>query len=323
MVADMLRTDFKLTCSCPALEDSSRKVATWLKERAATWSIFASFDHFVASYTMHHPARLDHMRIFVARALRKFEGATIKLVRAPCEETISDLIADDTYVLIAHSRTIGNVIDNGSISTVDAALLREQVAQLQEELGRMNQVMTVMAATVVEATRTSTTHNTTNSNNITTTNLIVINDFGKEDLSFMQSPEDLMKLRHNGVIKAIRQIHFNCDHAENQNVRLRSLKQAMVEVVQNGRWMPRCMTSVTDEIIRRAYDMITRRFVLDVDYREEMMDACGDGLMEWHMQMLSAGHEMQVAMTPIRRDLKALMVSNRTGSKHAPIAFHQ
>ncbi len=157
-------------------------------------------------------------------------------------------------------------------------------------------------------------HNiTTNSHNTTTmyNNYILINDFGKENTSYLHSPEVLMKLRNHGVMKAIHQIHFNDDHVENQNVRLKSLKKSLVEVVQDGHWTPRCMSSVTDEMIKNAFGVITRRYVLDESFREEMYAANGDGLLEWYMRMASMGHEKQAVMTPLRRDLEALLVAKK------------
>jgi hypothetical protein len=304
------------------MDNFSRDVSTWMHANATKWSLFGSSDHFKTSFSTKKTTRIETVRISMSRAMRQFlatPGVRFEIARRPCADAMDELLSDDTYILMAENR-------KRHIDGLDDLSLREQLAKLQEEIGRMHSIIATTASPQCNTTLNNTTnHTTTNNTTNNMINYITINDFGKEDMSFMQAPEDLMKLRNNGVMNAINQIHFNDDHKENRNVRLKSIKKALVEVVQDGCWTPRCMVSVSDEMIKRAFDVITRRYVTDTSFREEMMEANGDGLMEWYMQMCSVGHDNKVAMMPIRRDLKALMVSKRmapvaSGAEQAVIA---
>ncbi len=155
--------------------------------------------------------------------------------------------------------------------------------ELLERLSRMEDKLTRMVPT---------TH-------VTNFNFIIINDFGKEDTSYMPDVDRWLKLRSKGVVLAIKEIHFNDNHMENRNVRLKSSKKATVEVVENGAWTVRCLLSVQDTMIRNAFKRIAARYVKDDAYRDEVQEADGEGLVDWVMQMMCAGHENQKVMVPI------------------------
>ncbi len=322
------KSEFVATLACAyslddgAMQDAvSEKTACWLNNMANAWSMYASSDNaIVCAFVACRPMRLDNVHLSLQRALRlrdfDLSAISVQVRPVPYVCTTAQLDDDDAHVMIQQ-----RVADSGIARDDTKDALRERVDILMEQVASMAVSMAAMTATLQPnhspGTAASSTTNTTNSNNTTNINsnnnvtYIMINDFGKENATYLQSPEELMKLRSKGVMRAIHQIHFNDEHVENQNVRLKSLKKSMVEVVQDGHWTPRCMTSVTDEMIKSAFGVITRRYVMDESFREEMDAANGDGLLEWYMRMMSMGPEKHTVMNPLRRDLEALLVAKK------------
>ncbi len=194
--------------------------------------------------------------------------------------------------------------------------LRDEIDRMRQQLSLLNTTTTAPASVSVNSVTTNhTTNNHTTNNNNT---IVFINDFGNENLSYMQSPDKLLPLRRNGVFKAINQIHFNDEHMENQNVRLKSLKNSLVEVVEGGQWTPRCMTTVTEQMIQKAFKVITHKYLTDEEYRKQIDAANGDGLVEWVTKMWSMGRDKMSVMVPIKKDVQALLVSKRTSFQSKP-----
>jgi hypothetical protein len=273
--------------------------------------------------------RIDNVQRSIGTLLRIFGSVTLTVNRASHRDMVSQWDADDSYVLLhlmtnslrgdeasqASPQASHEATQSSSASAASAASA-EEVQALRDELARMKAIVEDMVKHNNQSMSSGLSgltniHVVDNSSHTTNNTYVVINDFGKEDLSYMHVPEELLAMRNNGVIKAINQIHFNDAHVENQNVRLKSAKKALVEVVEGGKWTQRCMVAVKEEMIKKAFRMITHKYVTDEAYRKIIVVANGEGLMEWVMKMLSLGHENQTVMVPIRRDLEALLVSKR------------
>lgn len=84
---------------------------------------------------------------------------------------------------------------------------------------------------------------------------IVINDFGFENTSYLD--QEMLKdcLKELDLKKLIDQLHFNTDHPENHNFRLKNINKKIFEYREDGKWM-------IDQ-----YDSALRDFILNCGLR--------------------------------------------------------
>ena len=117
-------------------------------------------------------------------------------------------------------------------------------------------------------------------NNITI--VAAINNFGQEDVSYITEDRKhacLLK-RSDGILDAICDVHFNSEHPENANVRLRSLKNNLAEVRRNGEWTTELLDGVLQSLVWNGYVLVARRYLNDESYRTDVIKN-NDKIDEW------------------------------------------
>ena len=114
--------------------------------------------------------------------------------------------------------------------------------------------------------------------------MIVINNFGQEDTSFLDS--ETRKKRFlgfmAGIIQTAKDVHFNTDRPSNRNVRLRSRKHQLAERYVDGKWATEPINKVADLIINNSYDINSEPYRTDPEFQADVMnDPLSDDLMQW------------------------------------------
>jgi hypothetical protein len=102
--------------------------------------------------------------------------------------------------------------------------------------------------------------NLNHSNNTTTiNNNITINNYGHENTDYITAEllQKCLEAQASGVKVIVDSMWFNDEHPENHNVRLYSLKQALVEVVKDNEWDIQSLSEVCNDMVRRATIKIT------------------------------------------------------------------
>ena len=105
-------------------------------------------------------------------------------------------------------------------------------------------------------------NNINNSHNTTTTNnTIVLNAFGKENLEYIINNMDFMKSclmdKEYGVIKCFKELHYNDDKPENQNIKKKTRKDDFVDVFDGKRWNIRMMDYVYSIVMNNIESVFT------------------------------------------------------------------
>ena len=102
--------------------------------------------------------------------------------------------------------------------------------------------------------------------------MTIINDFGKEDKSYISDEDlkNLLSIHFRGIQKLIRMIYFNDDHPENHNIKPCTNKH-MLEVLENGKFVELNKEYVLDTIIVDAWNRI-----VDYYYKLEEDDELDD-----------------------------------------------
>jgi hypothetical protein len=102
-------------------------------------------------------------------------------------------------------------------------------------------------------------NNITNSNNNITNNF-QINNFGKENLSYMDNEyfKNLILNQHieKGYIQLIKDIYLNKDHPENNTVKVENLNNKYAHIYNNGKWDAILKADLKEQLHKKNYTIL-------------------------------------------------------------------
>ena len=75
-----------------------------------------------------------------------------------------------------------------------------------------------------------------------TNNIIIVNDFGNEDVSYINQDKEflkdcLKKLTTSAIESVVKKIYFDEDHPENHNIKMQNIRENQVIVKENNEWI--------------------------------------------------------------------------------------
>ena len=100
-------------------------------------------------------------------------------------------------------------------------------------------------------------------NNITYNTQIVVNPFGQENISYINSDyiSNLIENRPvDSIPKLIEYIHFNPDFRENQNVKISNRKQPYAKIFNGKTWVLSDKKETIDNLISKGYTVINDHY---------------------------------------------------------------
>ncbi len=102
------------------------------------------------------------------------------------------------------------------------------------------------------------TNNTTNNTINQTNNVIMINNFGNEDLSHitLQDYKQYLNTYFKGFIKYIEKVHFDDNVPENHNICITNLKSKDIKVYEGDKWVAKPKTDVIDKLLRKKLNTL-------------------------------------------------------------------
>lgn len=115
-----------------------------------------------------------------------------------------------------------------------------------------------------KSTKSNVNNTITNSNNNNTTNNIQINNFGKEDLSFMDNTylTNLIMNQHieKGYMQLIHDIYLNKDHPENNTIKVENINNKFAHVYNNGKWEAILKYDLKEKIHKKNYTILKMHY---------------------------------------------------------------
>ena len=142
-------------------------------------------------------------------------------------------------------------------------ILKSNVA-LDEKIRILNKINNNTSNKLnVNNTITKNSNNNSNNNN-TTTNNIQINNFGKEDLSFMDSTyfTNLIMNQHieKGYMQLIQDIYLNKEHPENNTIKVENINNKFAHVYNNGKWDAILKYDLKEKIHKKNYTILKMHY---------------------------------------------------------------
>lgn len=138
---------------------------------------------------------------------------------------------------------------------------------------------------ITNNTNNNTLNAITNSNNNTTNNTLTsnnvhyhINNFGSENVSYLTTEfiEHCFEAEYTGVRTIMEQIYFNNEHPENHNVRLKSLKNAIAEVYNDNKWIPKGLHETIENMIMKSVTLITSTIATTTEPTPSRLNTMGN-----------------------------------------------
>lgn len=104
--------------------------------------------------------------------------------------------------------------------------------------------------------------NNNSNNNIVNHNIIIVNNFGNEDISYL-SPEFIEKCTcylSLGIKSMAKAIHLNKNHPENHTMKVTNVKSPFIPVIQDQKWILKDKKDVLKFLIEKIADILKSHF---------------------------------------------------------------
>ena len=197
------------------------------------------------------------------------------------------------------------------IRALERVDLQKENHDLQERIRALERLVSSIAMTTSGAAEHGASSFNTINNNNTTVNVTIqqgssIRDFGQEDTSYITSAriEQLLRQCTPGLIELIKEVHFNPQQPQNNNVRITSKKRDMATMKRNGEWVPIKLTDAVDKTIDNSKLLLFRRMTDDPDYFNTFSEE-SPTCVEWQI-MAMAKH--QSVWRPTRNAVRCAML---------------
>lgn len=174
-------------------------------------------------------------------------------------------------------------------------LLREEIRQLK-----------ISTASTDRVQIQNNTGENINIQNIT----IHMRSFGCENTSHIEHNPDFLTscLMQRDIKSVIESIHCDKEHPENHNVRIKSLRNDLMETFVDGKWIITDKEETLDELVRKGYRILR----LHTHHNKNIIkDEYDDGEIEDTMQWLEDIYEDNKLRKPIKRQLLLLFLNNK------------
>jgi len=119
-----------------------------------------------------------------------------------------------------------------------------------------------------------TNNNTVNNNNHSRNLNITINAYGNEDISYLKDGDWLKMLTNpkDSIVNLFLETHFNPEHPENTNIRLRNRNSKFLEVHDGDNWKNKVKKKMLNEIADDKQGILDDKFARSDDIQNTMSD---------------------------------------------------
>ena len=151
-----------------------------------------------------------------------------------------------------------------------------------------------------------TTHNTINNiQNIGTQNIIIKN-YGKEEINYITDDEltNLIKGPFASIQRTNNMIHFNNDHPENMNIKMKSKEDQYIQIYKKDKWCFADKRKIIKEMIERAMNL------LDDYYNEVGKSLLSSKRNENYKRFQMAYHNSKKFKERLEEEIEMMVINN-------------
>lgn len=153
-------------------------------------------------------------------------------------------------------------------------------------------------------------NNTSQTNNTININTFNLKSFGHENMDYITKEFLNSCIIMNNIVPLIENIHFDKEHPENHNVKVKSSKHLLMETFDDGKWIITDTNDTLNELINKGYRVLnyhTRKNKSDI-LKTEMDEDEYENVLGW----LEKIYEDKKTRRPIKKQLLILFMNNKT-----------
>jgi hypothetical protein len=150
--------------------------------------------------------------------------------------------------------------------------LKEELKQCKKEIKKMQKNIII---------------NNNNNMNVVMNNNVIINSFGKEDLSHItdEKYKQYIKKLFPGVLSYIKDVHFSPEKPENHNICIPKLNSKSIAIYENGQWNAGKKQDIIHKLLSKKITILdSKSNKLDVnnEINKKDFDAYNDFITEYY-----------------------------------------
>ena len=149
-------------------------------------------------------------------------------------------------------------------------------------------------------------------NNITQTNNVHIHvtprDFARAENTTYLEPQFLLEcFKEMDLVKVLEELHFNPEHPENHNVRVKNVKQNLMEYTDGGKWVVKKKDEVLDHLVMNGYRVLHTYYK---DNKDDVICELDDDEIDDSVQWLKRIYNEDKSVVKQLKDDAFLLVMN-------------
>lgn len=135
-------------------------------------------------------------------------------------------------------------------------------------------------------------------------------DFARGENTDYLDPQFLLEcLRDMDLVKVLEELHFNPDHPENHNVRVKNVKKNLMEYTDGGKWVASKKDEVLEHLVMNGYRVLHTYYKDNRDDVEgELEDSEVDQSLRWLKRIYN---EDKSVVKQLKEDAFLLVMNNK------------
>lgn len=138
----------------------------------------------------------------------------------------------------------------------------------------------------------------------------IVMPFGSEKTDYIDGDFLTKCLRRTsaGVIDLLKHIHFNDEHKENQNIRIKNKKLPLIERFNGERWEYESKQKVVDDLFKRGFQILDDHYYdNEADLKEKLSKCIMKNIDSF---MTSVNEEKKAVLKPMLEGIYLLILNN-------------
>jgi transposase-like protein len=236
---------------------------------------------------------------------------------APCDASVCDVSVDSLikeldkqYNEITYDcEFCGKKFNSRSNKSRHKATCSSTIKALKDQADTLTNIVNTLQNRDVSGTLANSTNITNNAQNNINVH-INVRDFGGQENTKYLDNEFLMEcLKEMDLFKVLEELHFNPEHPENHNVRLKNIKQNLMEYADQERWIVKKKDKVLYEMVMNGWRILDRYNKRNTEEIEDTLEE--DEIREAVFWLKRIYNEDKELFKKIKEEIYELVMTNK------------
>lgn len=181
--------------------------------------------------------------------------------------------------------------------------IKEKLEKVEDENKKLKTIIEIGKCTNIKNNNVGT------QNNAEVVNIIVLNAYGKEDLSNLTEKQikNILDKGFQSIPKYIETVHFNDNIPENKNICIKNNRSSVVNIYDGKKWMLKDKQEFLDEIKEKGVDFVEQQIdILDENNKKDKLTLKKiQRFIKWYRERVDDTEDKTI-LTQIKQDKEKL-----------------